>query len=133
MRQASEVIGSSTTMGVLALPPLRSGGGAQQVGVFASSRDADDDDQAWFGFAGTLDGFDPDTVEEVGGAFGVHGFVEGEQNGEASIGSLVLGGLGDVPAQPGFAGIIFFDLAFDVELNGRRRRRGCRPVRLPCR
>ncbi|MET7544011.1 hypothetical protein [Streptomyces sp. NPDC005507] len=108
--------GSGPTSGRLGT--LRSWARAQQIGVIASAWYADDDDEAWFGFAGTLDGFDPDALEEVGGAFGVNGFVEGEQDGEASVGVLVFSRLGDVVTQCGFAGIVFFDLAFDIELHG---------------
>jgi hypothetical protein len=46
------------------------------VGVPTSSWDADDDDEEWFELAGTLDGFDPDAAEDVGGAFGADGLVE---------------------------------------------------------
>ncbi|WP_143052929.1 hypothetical protein [Streptomyces sp. 2112.3] len=69
----------------LSLPPLRNRGRAQQVGVVASSWNADDDDEAGFGFAEALDGFDPDAVEKVDGAFGVDGLVQREQDGEAGV------------------------------------------------
>lgn len=81
---------------VTALAALRGGSGAELVRVLASSGDADDDDKAWFRFAGALNGFDPDAVEEVGGAFGTDGLVQGEQDGEAGIRVLVFGGLGDI-------------------------------------
>jgi hypothetical protein len=47
-----EIVGSPSPVEVLRLPAqllLRSGARAQQVGVLASSWNADDDDKAWFG------------------------------------------------------------------------------------